>query len=54
MKKEEFGISININDDKGISHINVLWLIYRALAENLDICTLDDKTFYRRDTEEDK
>lgn len=53
MKKKELNIN-NSNDDKKVSHVNVLWLIYRALAENIDICTLKNKTLYKGNTEENK
>ena len=54
MNKEELNISKNINDEDKISHDNVLWLIYRALAEDIDISTLENKIFYKRETEENK
>lgn len=54
MKKEELNISKNFNDDNKISHVNLLWLIYRALAEDIDISTLENKIFYKRETEENK
>lgn len=54
MKKEELNVSKNLNGDNRISHVNVLWLIYRALAEDIDISTLKNKSVYKRDTEENK
>lgn len=53
MKKEELNIN-NSNDDKKITHVNVLWLIYRALAENIDISTWENKALYKGNTEENK
>ena len=53
MKKEKLNIN-NSNDDKKITHVNVLWLIYRALAENIDISTWENKKLYKGNTEENK
>lgn len=44
----------SVSDRERISHRNMLWLIYRALAEDIDISTLKNKSVYKRDTEENK
>lgn len=54
MKKEELSKDIKSNDERKVSHINVLWLIYRALAENIDISMVKNKSADEIDTEEDR
>lgn len=52
MEKEEINIVKNSKDDKIISHNNLLWLIYRRLAEEIDISTFDNKPYIVIHTED--
>ena len=52
MEKEEINIVKNSKDDNRIAHNNLLWLIYRGLAEEIDISTFDNKPYIVRHTEE--
>ena len=52
MEKEEINIVKNSKDDNRISHNNLLWLIYRRLAEEIDISTFDNKPYIVIHTED--
>ena len=52
MGKEEINIVKNSKDDNRISHNNLLWLIYRRLAEEIDISTFDNKPYIVIHTED--
>ena len=52
MEKEEINIVKNSKDDNRIAHNNILWLIYRRLAEEIDISTFDNKPYIVIHTED--
>lgn len=53
MEKEK-NYEKSVSDRERFSHRNMLWLIYRALAENIDISTWENKALYKGNTEENK